>query len=58
MRIRKTEPTEDTPRHKGLPWYNILACSGWHLGGKLEEGQTPLHRAAHPDETLPAFWSR
>ncbi len=31
---------------KSLPLREMMAWAGWHLGGKVEEGQTPLHRAS------------
>jgi ankyrin repeat protein len=46
VRTRAMSPSPDTPEVKGVPIGELLAWAGWHIGGKVEAEQTPLHRAA------------
>ena len=45
VRPQSVAMPEGTPHNPVSPM-NVLAWAGWHIGGKVEEGQTPLHRAA------------
>ena len=46
VRTRKDEPPAGTRPGK-LSSFQTMAWAGWHIGGKSELGQTPLHRAAY-----------
>ncbi len=45
VRTREFVPPKGTPRYS-LTTSTIFGWAGWHIGGKVEKGQTPLHRAA------------
>ncbi|WP_165072330.1 ankyrin repeat domain-containing protein [Paludisphaera rhizosphaerae] len=47
VRTRKGLAREERLSSTGAPLTSLLAWAGWHIGGKVEAEQTPLHRAAY-----------